>query len=159
MKRFEFSMDRVLKVKSQLKRIAEAEEARAEQVFIAARTVVDGVKVQQVRVAEALSGKLGQGVSPCQWVNVFELSENLSRQLAAAEQAASAAEAKWKIAQEERKTVAGEVEALTSLRQQKWDAWKREREAKTQEQLDEISLRRWMAAQEDRNEAARNEAA
>ncbi len=154
MKRFEFSLDRVLKVKAQLKRIAEAEEARANQDVVSARVVVDGLKIQQVRVADTLSGRLGQGVSPCQWVNVFELSENLCRQLAAAEQSAQAAEDKLKTAHEERRVVASEVEALSSIRQQQWDAWKREREAKTQEQLDEVSLRQWMTAQTARTEAA-----
>lgn len=147
MKRFEFPMDRVLKVKTQLKRIAELEEARANQAVLAARVVVDGLKVEQVRMADALGGKLGQGVSPCQWVNAFELSENLSRQLAAAEQHARAAEAKLTAAHAERRAVAGEVEALTSLRQERWDEWKREREAKTQDQLDEVSLRQWLTAQ------------
>lgn len=153
MKRFEFSLDKLLSVKSQLKRLAEMEEARANQAVITARMVVDGLKVQQARVAETLGGRLGQGVSPCQWVNVFELSEQLSQQLAHAEQSVRAAEGKLQAAKQERKAVAVEVEALTKLRQQKYDAWKRERELKDQQQLEEVGLRLWTNAQAAREAA------
>lgn len=153
MKRFEFSLDKLLKVKSQLKRLAEMEEARANQAVITARMVVDGLRVQQVQVAQTLGGRLGQGVSPCQWVNVFELSELLTKQLDHAEKSVTAAEDKLRTANQERKAVSVEVEALTKLRQQKYDAWKRERELKDQQQLEEVGLRLWTKAQAAREAA------
>ena len=43
--------------------------------------------------------------------------------------------------------VATEVEALSTLRGQQWEQWRQEVAAADQERLDELGLRRWMAAQ------------
>ncbi len=147
MKRFEFSLDRLLKVKKQLERLAELEQARAAKVVADARGRVDGLKSRLLQVSSAVHSAVGQGVSPGQWVNAYAVSEHLGQQIEVAEQAAKAAEAKLAAAARNRTAVSQEVESLSSLRQQQWERWQQEAAAKVQEQLDEVTLRRWMAAQ------------
>lgn len=147
MKRFEFSLDRLLKVKKQLERLAELEQARAAQVVVEARVRVDGLKTRLLSVSSSLHSAVGQGVSPGQWVNAYAMSEHIGRQIELAEQSAKAAEDKLAAAAKQRTAVSTEVEALASLRQQKWEQWQHEAAAKAQEQSDEVTMRRWTAAQ------------
>jgi flagellar protein FliJ len=146
-KRFEFSLDRMLKVKRQLERLAELEQARAAKVVAEARGTVDGLKSRLLQVSSSVHSAVGQGVSPGQWVNAYAMSEHLGQQIELAEQAAKAAEAKLAAAARNRTAVSQEVESLSSLRRQQWEKWQQEAAAKVQEQLDEVTLRRWMAAQ------------
>lgn len=147
MKRFEFSLDRLLKVKKQLERLAELEQGRARDAADQARARVADFRAQLDRVADQYA--VGRAMTPTQWAGAADWSERLGRSIRAAEDEAAAAEAKYAAAAQERATLATEVEALTTLRQQQWDKWRQEAKAADQDRLDEVGLRRWMAAQQD----------
>jgi flagellar protein FliJ len=153
-KRFEFSLDRLLKVKRQLESLAELEQQKAESAVQEAHAVVAQLQEQLARVAEGVNGHVGHAMSPHQWVNAYQLSDRLGQSLAIAEQVAEKAELRWTEARRERAQVAAEVEALDTLQHQQKEKWQREYEAANQEQLDDIGLRRWMAAQAVRAGAA-----
>ncbi|MBX9578676.1 MAG: hypothetical protein K2X87_00060, partial [Gemmataceae bacterium] len=75
-----------------------------------------------------------------------EASDRLGRSIAAAEEAVAAAEEKLAAAARRRTELATEAEALATLRQKRWDEWRREAQKADQEVLDELGLRRWQAA-------------
>ena len=149
MKRFEFSLERLLKVKRQRERLAELEQQRARAAVDAARAQVEELRGQLARVADGLGGFVGQAVNPQQWATSYELSERIGRSIQAAEADVEKAEERLWEAQQERAQIATEVEALATLRQQQWDQYKQEVQKANQEQLDELGLRRWMAANRD----------
>jgi flagellar protein FliJ len=86
-------------------------------------------------------------MTPTQWACASDLSERLGNSIRAGEDQVTAAEEKLAAASQERATLATEVEALATLRQQQWDRWRQEAKAADQDRLDEVGLRRWMAAQ------------
>ena len=144
MKRFEFSLDRLLKVKRQLERMVELEQARAAQAVAEARGTVDGLKSRLEEIAATVQASVSRGAMPDNWTQVYSMSERLGAALDEAERKAQAAEQRLADVSRRRTAAATEVEVLSSLRGQKWDEWKVARAASTQEQLDETTLRRWM---------------
>lgn len=154
MKRFEFHLDGLLRVKRQLEHLAELEQQKAQQAVADARARADELKQRLTAAADSLVARVGQAVDASRWVTAYELTERLGRQIVAAETDVQSAEKKLTDARNERVQVATEVEALRTLRQQQWDKWRQEVEQAGQEQLDEVGLRRWMAARASLSGAA-----
>ena len=148
MKRFEFSLDRLLKVRRQQERLAELEQQRARDAADQARTRVADLHAQLAAVGDRYAAAVGRAMTPTQWAAASDLSERLGQSLRAAEAAAAAAEETFAAARQERATLATEVEALGTMRQQQWDKWRQEAKAADQDRLDEVGLRRWMAQQD-----------
>lgn len=151
MKRFEFSLDRLLKVKRQLEQLAELEQQRARAEVDRTRAALQGLRDQLARVAEHMGASLGRPMAAHQWAAASEMSERLGRSIEASEQEVAKAEGRLQVAAQERAQIATEVEALSTLRQQQWDQWRQDAQQADQERLDELGLRRWQAA---RGEAA-----
>src|SRR5947208_3401858 len=59
-KRFEFSLDRLLKVKRQLERLAELEQHRAREAVDRARAVLEDLRAQLNRVSEQFAASVGR---------------------------------------------------------------------------------------------------
>ncbi len=154
MKRFEYHLDGLLRVKRQLEHLAELEQQKAQQAVADARARADELKQRLTAAADSLVARVGQAVDASRWVTAYELTERLGRQIVAAETDVQSAEKKLTDARNERVQVATEVEALRTLRQQQWDKWRQEVEQAGQEQLDEVGLRRWMAARASLSGAA-----
>ncbi|MEO2089222.1 MAG: flagellar FliJ family protein, partial [Gemmataceae bacterium] len=142
MKRFEYHLDGLLRVKRQLEHLAELEQQKAQQAVADARARADELKQRLTAAADSLVARVGQAVDASRWVTAYELTERLGRQIVAAETDVQSAEKKLTDARNERVQVATEVEALRTLRQQQWDKWRQEVEQAGQEQLDEVVLRR-----------------
>jgi flagellar export protein FliJ len=153
-KRFEYHLDGLLRVKRQLEHLAELEQQKAQQAVADARARADELKQRLTAAADSLVARVGQAVDASRWVTAYELTERLGRQIVAAETDVQSAEKKLTDARNERVQVATEVEALRTLRQQQWDKWRQEAEQAGQEQLDEVGLRRWMAARASLSGAA-----
>jgi flagellar protein FliJ len=149
MKRFEFSLDRLLKVKRQLERLAELEQLQARTEVEKSRATLQEQQEQLDRVAGRLTTQDGRSttVSPHQWAAVADLSRRIGESIEESERVVTTAEQRLAAASQERATVAMEVEALTTLREQQWTQWRREAQLADQDRLDEQGLRRWMAAQ------------
>lgn len=148
MKRFEFSLDRLLKVKKQQERLAELAQHRAREAADQARARLAELRGQLDRVADQYAAAVGRAMTPTQWASASDLSERLGRSIRAGEEEVAAAEEALAAAAQERAAVATEVEAISTLRQQQWDKWRQEAKQADQDRLDEVGLRRWMAKQE-----------
>jgi flagellar FliJ protein len=153
-KRFEFSLDGLLRVKRQLEQVAELEQAKAHQAVAQAQVRLTELKDELSRVSDALSAQVGQVVPASRWVTMYDLIEKLGQQITTAEANVQTAERRLADATQERVQVSAEVEAIRTLRQQQWEKWRQEVAAADQERLDELGLQRWMAAQSPRTGAA-----
>lgn len=145
MQRFEFSLDRVLKVKRQLEALAEREQRRAQLAADAARARAAALRRQLAEVAQAMADRLGQATAPHQWLAAFETSERLGEAIAAADRHVDECDARLEAAARERAQAAGEVQALDTLRQQQFDAWQRTYRQAEQDAADDLTVQRWTA--------------
>ena len=154
MKKFEFHLDGLLRVKRQLEHVAELEQQRAQKGVLDAHGRLDALKHQLTEMSETLAARVGQVVIANRWMAAYELSERLGQQIVSAEIDLNSAEQRLADARRERVQIATEVEALRTLRQQQWETWRQEVAQADQERLDELGLRRWMSAQTARSGAA-----
>lgn len=152
MKRFEFSLDRLLKVKRQVERMAEMELVRCRRQLDAAKARVVELNQQLARLSDELAARVGRPVSPAQWVTGYDYSDRIGQMILAAEADVAAAEQAVQAAADERAQVAAEAEGLATLKRQQWERWRHEVAAVEQERADEVGLRRW-AADETREAA------
>jgi flagellar FliJ protein len=148
-KRFEFSLDRLLKVKRQLERIAEMEQMRAREAVDRAHANLQELRNQLSRVADQLNDSVGRPMSPFQWTSVYDLADRLGQSIRTSEQEVSETEQKLLAASQERAQIATEVEALATLRQQQWSQWRQEAQKADQDRLDELGMRQWQAARDE----------
>lgn len=149
MKRFEFSLDRLLQVKRQLERIAELEQNRAREAVDAARNELQHLHDQLRRVSDHFESSIGRALSPSQWSAATNLSERLGDSIQVSQREVDHRESELLVKSRERAQLATEVEALDTLRRQQWDQWKREAQVADQERLDEFVQREWMARERD----------
>lgn len=147
MKKFEFHLDGLLRVKRQLEHLAELEQQKAQQRVADAAAKVAALTDQLAKASDHMAGRVGQAMAAGEWAAAFVRAERLGEQIAAAKQEVFAAEQVLETARRERVQVATEVEALSTLRGQQWEKWRQEVAAADQERLDELGLRRWQAAQ------------
>ena len=145
-KQFEFSLDRLLKVKRQLERLAEMEQLRAREAVDRARANLQEFREQLTRVADQLNASIGRPMAAFQWTSVYDLADRLGQSIRTSEQEVTETEQKLLAAAQERAQIAAEVEALANLRQQQWTQWRQEAQKVDQDRLDEIGMRQWQAA-------------
>jgi flagellar protein FliJ len=143
--RFEFSLDRVLKVKRQLEALAEREQRRAQLAADAARGRAADLRRQLAAIAQAMADRLGQATAPHQWLAAFETSERLGEAITAADRHVEECDARLDAASRERAQAAGEVQALDTLRQQQFDAGQRTYRQAEQDAADDLTVQRWTA--------------
>jgi flagellar FliJ protein len=153
-KRFEFSLDRLLRVKRQLERLAELEQRRAQDAVERARAVLEGLRDQLARISDQFAAAVGRAMTPQQWASASDMTERLGHAIHLSEEEVSRAEQKLHVAAQERAQLATEVEAISTLRRQQWELWKQEAQKADQDRLDEVGLRLWQNA---RDEAVANE--
>ena len=149
MKRFEFSLDRLLRVKRQLERLAELEQQRAQQAVEQARATLEGFRGRLAEISDRFALSVGRAMTPQQWVSAADMSERLGNSIRAAEHEVTLAEQKLLTAAQERAQLATEVEAISTLRKRQWEQWRQEAEKADQERLDEVSLRLWQNARDE----------
>ena len=146
MKRFEFRLERVLKVKQQRQRLAELRQQQARARLNAAQAVVAALQGEIRETAAAVERSVGANGRQL-WMALYERSRILGQALEAAEVKVQQAQEELSKADAWRRQIATEVEALLNLRQQQWQGYCQEVARAQQEQLDELGLRRWLAAQ------------
>jgi flagellar export protein FliJ len=144
-RRFEFRLERVLKVKQQRQRLAELQQQQARARVETARSVVATLQGEIRETAAAVQRNLGGAQL---WLALYERTRILGQALQVAEVKVQQAEAELSEADARRRQIATEVEALLNLRQQQWQRYCQEVARVQQEQLDELGLRQWLAAQD-----------
>jgi flagellar FliJ protein len=147
-KRFEFSLDRLLVVKRQQERLAELEQQRARLAVDQARARLETLKDQLTRVSDQFAASVGRAMMPGQWAAASDMSERIGQSIRVAEVEVEQAEEKLRASAQERAQVATEVEALSTLREQQWNQWRQAAKAADQGRLDELVNRRWQAARD-----------
>jgi flagellar export protein FliJ len=142
-KQFEFSLDRLLRLKRQMEHVAELEQRRARQAADQARARLEGLRDQLARISDRFASAVGRAMAPQQWASASDLAERLGQSIHEHEQEVARAEQRLTDATQERAQLATEVEAIATLRGQQWEQWRREAAKADQERLDEVGLRQW----------------
>lgn len=146
MTRFEFPLDRLLALRRQLVRRAEAAQARARLDVTRATAAADAARAALDRHADATAAGVGRTTTVLEWHAAADRTEGFARTIADRDADVAAAQAAYAAADRERARLAREVDALATLRGQRWEEWSREAAKADQERLDEIGVRRWTLA-------------
>ena len=147
MKRFDFHLDGLLRVKRQLENLAEMEQQKAQRRVAEAVAKVTALTDHLAKASDHMAGRVGHAMAAGEWATAFSRADQLGQQIAAAKQEVLVAEQVLESARRERVQVATEVEALSTLRGQQWEKWRQEVAAADTERLDELAMTRWRAAQ------------
>lgn len=139
MKRFEFRLERILKLKKQQKWLAEMHQKQAQAALDAAQAELAPLQDQ---LTTALA-ELQQGAPDASWLGRYQHSTRLADLVALAQAKVLAAETEYELACEARKQMAAEVESLLLLRGQEWQAYRYDLQRAQQDLLDEVGMRRW----------------
>jgi hypothetical protein len=150
-KRFAFSLERVLRFKRQLEQAAEVQQQQAALALQRARADVVALQALIDQAAAGLERCVSQPVDLGSWLARLQHSAGLNRALAQAEHKSEQAALNLRKAAAKRQQIAAEVEALRVLRRQQWQVYRKQAEQARQEMLDEMGLRRW---QERRGKSA-----
>jgi flagellar protein FliJ len=145
MKRFEFHLDGLLRVKRQLENLAQLEHQKAERRVGECAARVEYLKGMLAKASDGMAAKVGQAMAVGEWAAAFERAERLGHQIGQAADELRAAELHLDGTRQEKVQVSTEVEAISTLRGQQWEQWRQEVAAADQERLTELSLRRWSA--------------
>jgi flagellar FliJ protein len=148
-KRFEFRLEQVLKVKRQQERLAELRQQQARFRLEATQAEVAAVQRQIQELAAALDKGIQGAAEQQLWIAHYQRSRVLGQSLTAAEDRVQRAQRELDEADVRRKQIATEVEALLHLRQEQWHAYRQEVARAQQEHLDELGMRRWLTGQQN----------
>jgi flagellar biosynthesis chaperone FliJ len=146
--RFEFRLERVLKLKKQREWLAELRQKQARAALDMARAEVAAIHDQIAQSAAVLEAGLAAAARDASWLSRHQQSLRLGRLLELAEDKARQADVKYQEASAARTQIATEVEALQHLRQQEWHTHRLSVLRAQQEQLDEVGMRLWRAGQD-----------
>ncbi|HWG43755.1 MAG TPA: hypothetical protein VN688_13285 [Gemmataceae bacterium] len=149
MKRFHFRLERVLSVKVQRERLAEMRQRQAQARREEARAECVRIEEQLNQTTASASAKLRAAAILGTWQAHYAQAVALGELLAAAQRRADEAEAQLQEANRLRIQASLEVEALRALRAREWQSYRKEAARQQQNNLDELGLRRWLAAREE----------
>lgn len=142
MKRFQFRLEKLLRLKRQKDRQAELRQLSMRRVWEAARQEVDSLHERLVRSASAVEARIGQTIETNCWIAHYQHITQVRLAVDVAE-----ANAKWAMtALEEanriRRITAVELESLQLLRQQQWRQYRKESALAEQQRIDDVYLHR-----------------
>src|SRR5665213_1713036 len=126
MKRFEFRLDQVLRLKQQRHKLAELRRREAQAARDRALSEVANVRERLSRTAAEGVNLLGQALSVAAWVNRSRYLAVLEQNLRAAEANVRAAEQTLQAAAAALAAAAKEEETLVALRDRQWQEHRRE---------------------------------
>lgn len=143
MRRFDFRLEQLLRLKVQHERLADLGQARAQAVHDAS---LAELRVREDQVAR-LADRLAARDDPLSWLARQHQAVLAIRQLEQAQDRAAKTARALAEAAAARTKAATEVESLRHLRDQQWLAYRRQANKEHQEQLDDLGLRRWLRSQ------------
>jgi flagellar export protein FliJ len=149
---FVFSLEKVLRFKQRREWLAEVGLKQAAAVLQTRASMVAALRDQVAKACDDLPATVGQALDTATWLVGYWQSVRLGEALEAAEQQARQAAKDHQQAAAQRQQAAKEVEVLLTLRKQRWSEHQQQWQKTRQEELDEISLRRWMATQAEQRE-------
>jgi flagellar export protein FliJ len=146
-RRFQFRLERVLSLKEQRERLAEMRQQQAAARLEEARSECVRIEEQLAATTTRAAEKLREAAVLGTWQAHYEQAVALGEMLAAAQGRASEAETLLQEANRLRIQAALEVETLRGLRAREWENYRKDAARQQQNNLDELGMQRWMAAQ------------
>lgn len=148
MKRFEFRLERVLKLKRQRERLVELRQQRARLMVETVEARILAIRNELTRNSLGLVSKIGQALPAGSWQGVQLHAISLDRELEKAEAELRRAMQELEQAAAALRQAVSEVEALLYLRRRAKEAHHDAVERAEQVRLDELGLQRWQAARD-----------
>ena len=148
MQRFRFSLERVLRLKKQRKRLAEARQAETLARLREIEAEEEVLKRELQKTALGMQEKLAQGLNLTNWLNAFRQAASIGKSMANAQARRLVAVGRVAEAAAALRQVAQETEALIQLRERHWQAYREAVNKTEQIQLDDLGLRRWRGAED-----------
>jgi flagellar protein FliJ len=148
--KFEFSLERLLKIRRQQERLAELDVMRALSAVDSAKARVEQFREKLRQHTEELTRCVGRTMAPHEWAAGCAFSIQLGHSITLAQIDVGVAEKSLAEAKAKRSEVASEAEAMQSLRDQQYAEFKQDLQKFDQERVDEAGLRRWMASAPER---------
>jgi flagellar protein FliJ len=142
MKRFEFRLERLLRLKRQKDRQAESRQLQARRVWEAAQSEVESLLERLMQTAEAVENRIGRTIEADCWTAQFQHMTQVRLAVDAAEVKAKRALEGLEEANRLRRITATEVEALEHLRQEQWREHRQETALAEQHRIDDVYLHR-----------------
>jgi flagellar FliJ protein len=142
MKRFQFRLEKVLRLKRQKDRLAESRQLQARRIWEAARNEVDFLLDRLVQSAAAVEAQVGRPIEPDFWIAQYQHMTQVRLAVDAAEARATKAMTALEEANRLRRVTAAELESLQLLRQQQWQQHRQESATVEQQRLDDVYLHR-----------------
>ncbi len=142
MKKFQFSLQRLLQFHQQRQKQAELKLRQAAMERAAAAAEVERIR-QQITEACELPEVVGGVIDPDSRVNSARLIEFLTRTLTVAQEKLKGADQRFREVREECTKVTQSVEAFLHLRSQQRIEHRDETNRQQQIELDEVVMRRW----------------
>lgn len=155
MKRFLFSLERVLRLKRQKEKQAELRTALARATADAARTQVESLGEMMEHTAVAAESGVGSQMHVDMWFAHQQHAARIAQAIEHAEQEQQKAEHRLQQADAARAKIATEVETLVHLRSRQWDEHRHDMARTEQQRSDETVLQRWWRGQRNERDAGR----
>lgn len=147
-KRFEFRLERVLRLRHQRARLAEMRQLQARRAVEVAEGRAAGIRAELAKDALGLGEKVGRALPPGAWQSVQARAARLGRELEAAEADVRRAAEELERAAAARVRAVAEEEALLYLRRRAEEAYHEATARAEQVRLDELGLQRWRSARD-----------
>lgn len=143
MKRFRFSLERLLGLKQQQERQAELGQLQARLRWETAQRTMLGLRDQLSHTAELLATKMTGPLQRRSRVTQCEVATQIGESLQRAEEQCRVAAGELQKAARERMRLHCEVQALEKLRDRQWRDYLRDAQREAQIKIDEFVLRSW----------------
>lgn len=152
-KRFEFRLARVLRLKKQKEWLAQLRLRQARAELDAVEAEIALLLDQLARAAADLEAQVGQALDALAWITRTMRAAEIGRALDALEVKKTQAARKLEEAQKLRTQLSQEVEALLFLQNRKLQDYRQDVAREQQEQLDELGMNRWNKRRSERSGA------
>ncbi len=157
MKRFRFRLETLLRLQRLRQRLAEQEQAQAYQRWSAMREQLQALQAHAQEISHSASSRLTSAPSADAiaaeqyWFLLAEHLVVLDQILKLARQQEELHRQAWQESDQRRLEITRKVEALNWLREQAWQAFRREQRIFEQHEMDELVLRAWSRQAEARS--------
>jgi flagellar export protein FliJ len=156
MKRFDFRLEPLLRLKEQIKRQAELRQQQARVQVEAARAEVEDLQSQLAEAAGTAMGKPGVAAPAARWIAHLMFVEQIGQALTRAGAKQREAEKQLFEANAQRVRITTEVEALLFLRHRRLRDYKLRVSRAELNQQDDMAMRRWLAALQEKGRPEAN---
>jgi flagellar export protein FliJ len=145
MKRFDYPLERLLRLKRQEKQMAEFDQLEARGRLDQALTQLAAWEQKLSAATVAIAQRLGALVPANEYLGRHDLVQAIQREIVDARQQVAGAERAWQQANERFSQLAVQVETLQTHRSGHWDEYQHSQQLAEQNQRDELALRKWSA--------------